>query len=133
MEIRNLNTQDVFNLIKIFGKIGFKAELKEFASKVNEMNQKNRKYIDGGSKDEKLKSEIEGIQTELGMCVPLIFIDNFEKAEKEISKFLASISDKNEKEFLEMDAEQMVDLIIELKESKEFASFFTKALKLFNK
>jgi hypothetical protein len=131
--MRDLITQDVFAMVKIISKMGLKENLKEFASKVAEMNNKNsilKAIKESGAEDENLKQEIISIQTEIGLMIPVIFLENFDKAEKEIQKFIAGITEVPLEEFLKSKAEDTLDIIMELKESEQFKSFFTKALKL---
>jgi len=131
--MRELNTADVFAMVKIISKMGLKENLKEFAAKVAEMNSKNavlKAIKESGATDEKIEQEVSAIQTELGMLMPILLIDNFDKAEKEIQKFIAGIKEVSLEEFLKSKAEDTLDIIMELKESEQFKSFFTKALKL---
>lgn len=134
--MRQLKTSDVFTLIKIFGKMGLKKDLNEFAQKITAMNTNQRKLNTMKKTDKgytELEIETEEYMTELGLMIPTIFLENFEKAEKEIKKLFASLKELTEEEYINLSAEDTLDLIIELKESEEFKSFFTKALKLFNK
>ena len=133
MEIRDLTTADVFAMVRIFSKMQVKPYLKEFAEKVSEMNTKNKKYIDGGKKDDALLNDVEAISTELGFFVPIVVMENYEKAEKEIQKLLASLCGASEKEFMADSAETLIDLIAELKGNEKFNMVFMKALKLFGK
>lgn len=149
IKIRNPKSTDIFTIIRIIGKMKVKKELTAMANKITKMNKKNRELInlnppnkdDEGNQvvvtdEETLKSidelstEIEEIQTELGLEVPLILMENLDKAEEEVEKFFAALIGVERNEYQDMDADITIDIFSEIKQNEKWIKVFTKALEL---
>lgn len=61
-----------------------------------------------------------------------IVLDNLEKCESDIFKFISSMSGLKLKEVEELSPAEFVEIMVEIKESEEFSNFFKAASKLFS-
>lgn len=106
------------------------------AGRVTEMNKKNKQLKADKKKElntDKLETEVEELQTELGMEMPLIILENLDKAEEEVEKFFANLIGVTQKEYQEMDADLTIDIFTEIKNNEKWIKVFTKALELLKK
>jgi hypothetical protein len=136
IEIRSPKSTDIFTVIRIIGKMKIKKELLAMSGKITLMNKKNRQLQAEKKKElntDELEAEVEAIQTELGMEMPLIILENMEKAEEEVEKFFASLIGVTQKEYQVMDADLTIDIFNEIKQHENWVKVFTKALELLGK
>lgn len=143
IEIRDPKSTDIFTVLRIIGKLKIKREILAMSNRIAQMNKKARQlkaYTNKKKKDEndlmlidKLADEVETLQTELGMEMPFILMENLEKAEDEVFKFFASITGLSIKECHEMGAEFIIDIFDEIKRNENWKKVFTKALELFQR
>lgn len=136
MEIRNPKSTDIFTIIRIIGKLKIKKEILGLSGKIAVMNKKNRQLIADKKKEinvDELEAEVEALQTELGMEMPLILLENLEKAEEDIEKFFSDLIGVSVKDYKKMDADVTVDIFSEIKSNENWMKVFTKALQLLPK
>ncbi|MBU9724123.1 MULTISPECIES: hypothetical protein [Bacillaceae] len=143
IEIRDPNSTDIMTVFRVIGKMKIRKELSSLGKRVAEMNRLYREGNKLNSKEEKtntetakarqLLDEAEEIQTELGMEWPFIILENIDKAEADVYKFLASLIGKSEKEYKQMHASNTLQIIFEIKNNEQWVKVFTDALKLLRK
>lgn len=119
-EPRALIGKDLYLLTAIIGKIGIRnvmccwdtLEVRE-AAKENE-----------GAPEEVLK---EKIGTLIFYGVVDVILEKLEKCEDSVNKLLARLYDMKEKEIQELEANEYLDMLIDVMQSDRFADFFGRA------
>ena len=140
--LKPLTGEHIFPMVSIVRKIG----LKELKSCISEDTiTQIVSFFAGGMKgaekedtEKKEKSE-EEIYAAIGVTVLPTVLDvaevlfaNIEKAEADIFKFLASVSDLSVKEIRELPILDVFEMIVDVVKKEEFKDFFKVFSKLFN-
>ena len=136
-ELRELKSKDIFPMVKILRKIGFK-ELKD---KLNVDNIKNimqvfiEQEIPEGQEEEQTNKG-EDMASYVGFNIVAEILDvilsNLEYCEQDIYKFLAGLTDMKEKDIAELPMVTFAELIVAVIQKEEFKDFFKVVSKLFD-
>lgn len=110
--LRKLKSTDIMPFVKILKNIG----VKEFSALYGKYKGLNE----------------EEAQAAAMMDILGIVLDNLEKCESDIFKFISSMSGLKLKEVEELSPAEFVEIMVEIKESEEFSNFFKAASKLFS-
>ncbi len=110
--LRKLKSTDIMPFVKILKNIG----VKEFSALYGKYKGLNE----------------EEAQAAAMMDILGIVLDNLEKCESDIFKFISSISGLKLKEVEELSPAEFMEIMVEIKESEEFSDFFKAASKLFS-
>ena len=110
--LRKLKSTDIMPIVKILKNIG----VKEFSALYGKYKGLNE----------------EEAQAAAMMDILGIVLDNLEKCESDIFKFISSMSGLKLKEVEELSPAEFVEIMVEIKESEEFSNFFKAASKLFS-
>lgn len=116
-ELRTLEAKDIAPMAAILTKIG-----------VSEFKQCFSPEELQGLSDERTA---EAVGIVVGINIAGVILANYEKAQTEIFKFLASLSGKDIKEVEELPLDIFTDMIIAVIQKEEFKSFFSVVSKLF--
>lgn len=110
--LRKLKSTDIMPFVKILKNIG----VKEFSSLYGKYKGLNE----------------EEAQAAAMLDILGIVLNNIEKCESDIFKFISSISGLKLKEVEELPPAELIEIMVEIKESEEFNNFFKAASKLFS-
>lgn len=113
--LRNLEAKDVFVVSKILSQIG----LKEFKEAFD------MKIFSGEEKD------FEKVGMAVFFDMSQVLLGNLPKCEKDIYKFLASLSGKEAKDVETLPMNTFVEMLIDVFKKEEFMDFFKLVSKLF--
>lgn len=116
-ELRTLEAKDIAPMAAILTKIG-----------VSEFKQCFSPEELQGLSDERTA---EAVGIVVGINIAGVILANYEKAQTEIFKFLASLSGKDIKEVEELPLDIFTNMIIAVIQKEEFKSFFSVVSKLF--
>lgn len=131
IELRELKSADIFPMIQILNKIGFR-ELKEILTpdKIKEMM---KTFKEAGSEEE---SEEMNTTTVLGFNLIIevvgVVMNNLPSCQVEIYKFMSNLSGLSVKDLEELPMADFAEMIIDLIQKQEFKDFFKAVSKLFN-
>ncbi len=139
IELRELKSADIFPMIQILNKIGFR-ELKEILTpeKIKEMMKTFKEA--GSEKEESEKEESEKDQADpktiLGFNLIIevvgVVMNNLPSCQTEIYKFMSNLSGLSVKDLEELPMADFAEMIIDLIQKQEFKDFFKAVSKLFN-
>lgn len=116
IELKKLTAKDLFPLSTILSKIGVKQLKGVFKDNIEQYSNAD---VDKTALGLNIAVEIAGL-----------LLENLEKCEQNIYKFLASISNLKEKEVAELAPADFIELIIEVAKKEEFKDFFKAASRL---
>ena len=131
IELRELKSADIFPMIQILNKIGFR-ELNEILTpdKIKEMM---KTFKEAGSEEE---SEEMNTTTVLGFNLIIevvgVVMNNLPSCQTEIYKFMSNLSGLSVKDLEELPMADFAEMIIDLIQKQEFKDFFKAVSKLFN-
>lgn len=111
-KLRKLKSTDIVPFAKILKNIG----IKEFSSLYGKYKGLNE----------------EEAQAAAMMDIIGILLDNLEKCEADIFKFVSSMSGLKLKEVEELPPAEFMEIMVDIKNSDEFSDFFKAASKLFS-
>lgn len=128
IELRDLKSRDIFPMIGILKKIGFR-QIKTILTpeRMQDMTNAAKAHKDGESAD---TSTILGYN--ILFEIASIVIDNLESCEQEVYRFLAGISDKSAEELADLPMAEFGEMIVAVIQKPEFSDFFKAVSKLFN-
>lgn len=127
MELRNLQTTDIFLIVKILNKIGYEKIRKEI--NVDEI-MSIREKISTTEDENKKTSIIAEYGVNVVMSVLGILLENLPLIENDLYNFVGSVAGVKAKDVAKMDINKFVDLLIEIVNKEEFKDFFKRASKL---
>lgn len=116
-ELRTLEAKDVAPVASILSKIGIKFFKDCFGT------EEMQGLIDG--------KNIEAAGISVAFNIAGVILANYERAEADIFKFLASLSGKDIKEIEKLPLDTFTEMIIAVVQKEEFKSFFSVVSKLF--
>lgn len=135
-EFRELKSKDIFPMVKILRKIGFK-DLKD---KLNVDNIKDimQVFVDQTVPEGQDEQQIN--QGDMASYVGFniiaevldVILSNLEYCEQDIYKFLASLTGKKENDIAELPMVTFTEMIVALLQKEEFKDFFKVVSKLFD-
>ena len=123
MELRKLQSSDLFRMVKIINGIGFKT-IKDSIN-VDEIN-KLRKSMTEENTDE--------ITSQVGVSVVMsilgVVIENLPKVENDVYEFCGSVAGIKPKDVSKMEMGEFMDLLVAIFKMDGFKDFFSRASKL---
>lgn len=129
-EFRELKSKDIFPMVKILRKIGFK-DLKD---KLN-VDVIREVFINQTGAEGQQVNQAD-MQSYIGFNIIAevldVILSNLEYCEQDIYKFLASVTDKKEKDIAELPMVTFTEMIVALIQKEEFKDFFKVVSKLFD-
>lgn len=130
-ELRELKSSDVFPMVQILNKVGFK-ELKTVLTpdKVKDMM---KSFKDAGS--EKAEDGVDK-STILGFNLILeivgIVMNNLPSCEEDLYRFISNVSGLSVKEIADLPMGDFAEMVVAIVQKQEFKDFFKAVSKLFN-
>lgn len=126
-ELRELKSSDIFPMVGILNKIGFK-ELKTVLTpdKIKEMT----KIMKTQGEDDMDNTTLFGFNVILEVVG--IIMNNLSKCEQDLYKFLSSVSGLTVKEVEDLAMSDFAEMIVAIVKKPEFKDFFKAVSKLFN-
>jgi hypothetical protein len=124
-KFRKLTTQDLFPMLKLLNKIGFK-DLKE--------NEGLRKIIfafSGGTVKDKNTIDVNALGMDMFLEIACLIVENVPKCEAELYTLLAQTSDLSIEQIQKQGMDVTFSMIIDFIKKEEFSDFFKVALRLF--
>lgn len=134
MELRELKSSDIFPMVGILNRIGFK-ELKTVLTpdKVKEML---KTFKEAGDPEAKADEDGMDNSTILGFNLILevvgIVMNNLPACEGDLYKFLSGVSGLTVKEIENLPMSDFAEMIVAVVQKPEFRDFFKAVSKLFN-
>ena len=123
MELRKLQSSDLFRMVRIINGIGFKT-IKDSIN-VDEIN-KLRKGMTEENTDE--------ITSQVGVSVVMsilgVVIENLPKVENDVYEFCGSVAGIKPKDVSKMEMGEFMDLLVAIFKMDGFRDFFSRASKL---
>lgn len=123
MELRKLQSSDLFRMVRIINGIGFKT-IKDSIN-VDEIN-KLRKGMTEENTDE--------ITSQVGVSVVMsilgVVIENLPKVENDVYEFCGSVAGIKPKDVAKMEMGEFMDLLVAIFKMDGFRDFFSRASKL---
>ena len=123
MELRKLQSSDLFRMVRIINGIGFKT-IKDSIN-VDEIN-KLRKSMTEENTDE--------ITSQVGVSVVMsilgVVIENLPKVENDVYEFCGSVAGIKPKDVSKMEMGEFMDLLVAIFKMDGFKDFFSRASKL---
>lgn len=113
LEMRKLNGQDTFLMLKIMSKTGAKKGIKEFLSKQGSFG-----------KGDKTESDYQAIGIEVMLDVADTIMSNLENAKDDINKLLANVCNVKVKDIEVLDFLEYNTLILNFFKKEELKDFF---------
>lgn len=130
-ELRELKSSDVFPMVQILNKVGFK-ELKTVLTpdKVKDMMKSFKEAGSETSEDGVDKSTILGFN--LMLEIVGIVMNNLPSCEEDLYRFISNVSGLSVKEIADLPMGDFAEVIIAIVQKQEFKDFFKAVSKLFN-
>lgn len=119
--LHELQAQHLFLLTRVIGKLDLKSIASIFASKVDVP-----KLADGEQNEE---DAVRNIGYDTVIEIVGMVIENLPNCQNDLFKFLAAISDLNEKQVAALPLNHFVDMVSDVVRKDEFADFFTACAK----
>lgn len=132
IELRELKSCDLFPMVQILNRIGFK-ELKTVLTheKIKDMM---KVFKEQG--EEEQGEEQEDMSTILGFNllfeVAGIILDNLPKCETELYRFLSGLSGLSVEQISDLSLGDFAEMVVDVLKKPEFGDFFKAVSKLFN-
>lgn len=126
IEIRELKSSDIFPMVAILNKVGFR-ELKTILTpeKIKEM----MKAVKGSGEEEVDSSTVLGFN--LIFEVVGIIMNNLPSCEQEIYRFLSGVTGLSSEEVANLSMSDFAETIVAVVQKPEFMDFFKAVSKLF--
>lgn len=124
-KFRKLTTQDLFPMLKLLNKIGFK-DLKE-----NESLRKIIYAFSGGTVKGKNNIDVNALGMDMFLEIACLIVENVPKCEAELYTLLAQTSDLSIEQIQKQGMDVTFSMIIDFIKKEEFSDFFKVALRLF--
>ena len=118
-ELRTLCASDIFPMVAILNKIGFKDIKSVFLDSRKEIQEKQKE------KDEGNEANYEEAGISIVFDCAAVILGNLPSCEKEIFSFLASVTGKEVAEIRQLPLDSFAELIIAVLSKEEFSGFFS--------
>ena len=123
MELRRLQASDLFSMVRILNKVGFK-NVKD-AINIDEI-----KNLKSTITEENAKSVTSEIGINVVMSVVGVLLEHLPNIETDLYNFVGSVANMKANAVAKMDIGEFMDLLIEIGKKEEFKDFFNRASKL---
>lgn len=123
MELRKLQSSDLFRMVRIINGIGFKT-IKDSIN-VDEINKLRK-----GMTDENADEVISQVGVSVVMSILGVVIENLPKVENDVYEFCGSVAGIKPKDVSKMEMGEFMDLLVAIFKMDGFRDFFSRASKL---
>lgn len=123
MELRKLQSSDLFRMVRIINGIGFKT-IKDSIN-VDEINKLRK-----GMTDENADEITSQVGVSVVMSILGVVIENLPKVENDVYEFCGSVAGIKPKDVSKMEMGEFMDLLVAIFKMDGFKDFFSRASKL---
>ena len=123
MELRKLQSSDLFRMVRIINGIGFKT-IKDSIN-VDEINKLRK-----GMTDENADEVTSQVGVSVVMSILGLVIENLPKVENDVYEFCGSVAGIKPKDVAKMEMGEFMDLLVAIFKMDGFRDFFSRASKL---
>lgn len=123
MELRKLQSSDLFRMVRIINGIGFKT-IKDSIN-VDEINKLRK-----GMTDENADEVTSQVGVSVVMSILGVVIENLPKVENDVYEFCGSVAGIKPKDVAKMEMGEFMDLLVAIFKMDGFRDFFSRASKL---
>ena len=123
MELRKLQSSDLFRMVRIINGIGFKT-IKDSIN-VDEINKLRK-----GMTDENADEVTSQVGVSVVMSILGVVIENLPKVENDVYEFCGSVAGIKPKDVAKMEMGEFMDLLVAIFKMDGFKDFFSRASKL---
>ena len=123
MELRKLQSSDLFRMVRIINGIGFKM-IKDSIN-VDEINKLRK-----GMTDENADEVTSQVGVSVVMSILGVVIENLPKVENDVYEFCGSVAGIKPKDIAKMEMGEFMDLLVAIFKMDGFRDFFSRASKL---
>lgn len=123
MELRKLQSSDLFRMVRIINGIGFKT-IKDSIN-VDEINKLRK-----GMTDENADEVTSQVGVSVVMSILGVVIENLPKVENDVYEFCGSVAGIKPKDVSKMEMGEFMDLLVAIFKMDGFKDFFSRASKL---
>lgn len=123
MELRKLQSSDLFRMVRIINGIGFKT-IKDSIN-VDEINKLRK-----GMTDENTDEVTSQVGVSVVMSILGVVIENLPKVENDVYEFCGSVAGIKPKDVSKMEMGEFMDLLVAIFKMDGFKDFFSRASKL---
>lgn len=123
MELRKLQSSDLFRMVRIINGIGFKT-IKDSIN-VDEINKLRK-----GMTDENTDEITSQVGVSVVMSILGVVIENLPKVENDVYEFCGSVAGIKPKDVSKMEMGEFMDLLVAIFKMDGFKDFFSRASKL---
>ena len=116
MEMRKLNTNDIFKMVKMIGKLGLD-NIKKYITAVNISNSKN--------------TNIREMGADIFIDIICLAAEKLPHIENDLCGFIGGICGKTPKEIGELPPAETENIIYDIAHKEEFGDFFTAVSRFF--
>ena len=123
MELRKLQSSDLFRMVRIINGIGFKT-IKDSIN-IDEINKLRK-----GMTDENADEVISQVGVSVVMSILGVVVENLPKVENDVYEFCGSVAGIKPKDVAKMEMGEFMDLLVAIFKMDGFKDFFSRASKL---
>lgn len=123
MELRKLQSSDLFRMVRIINGIGFKT-IKDSIN-VDEINKLRK-----GMTDENADEVTSQVGVSVVMSILGVVVENLPKVENDVYEFCGSVAGIKPKDVAKMEMGEFMDLLVAIFKMDGFKDFFSRASKL---
>ena len=123
MELRKLQSSDLFRMVRIINGIGFKT-IKDSIN-VDEINKLRKSMTDENTDEVTSQVGVSVVMSILG-----VVIENLPKVENDVYEFCGSVAGIKPKDVSKMEMGEFMDLLVAIFKMDGFKDFFSRASKL---
>ena len=123
MELRKLQSSDLFRMVRIINGIGFNT-IKDSIN-VDEINKLRK-----GMTDENADEVTSQVGVSVVMSILGVVIENLPKVENDVDEFCGSVAGIKPKDVAKMEMGEFMDLLVAIFKMDGFKDFFSRASKL---
>ena len=123
MELRKLQSSDLFRMVRIINGIGFKT-IKDSIN-VDEINKLRKSMTDENTDEVTSQVGVSVVMSILG-----VVIENLPKVENDVYEFCGSVAGIKPKDVAKMEMGEFMDLLVAIFKMDGFRDFFSRASKL---
>ena len=123
MELRKLQSSDLFRMVRIINGIGFKT-IKDSIN-VDEINKLRKSMTDENTDEVTSQVGVSVVMSILG-----VVIENLPKVENDVYEFCGSVAGMKAKDVAKMEMGEFMDLLVAIFKMDGFRDFFSRASKL---
>ena len=123
MELRKLQSSDLFRMVRIINGIGFKT-IKDSIN-VDEINKLRKSMTDENTDEVTSQVGVSVVMSILG-----VVIENLPKVENDVYEFCGSVTGIKPKDVAKMEMGEFMDLLVAIFKMDGFKDFFSRASKL---